>query len=325
MTARAFITGDQRPGRQLPRRAAARRGRRGARPRRTPSERRPDAARASSSTAATSPTSTGYAACSVDVAPDEVYNLAALSSVARSWEEPDLTAARHGLAAVALLESARPRRRRAGRPVRFVQASSAEIFGEPGAHPAGRGDAAAPDQPVRRRQGLRPPHGRRLPPPRPARRQRDPLQPRVPRRPRAFVTRKITATVAAIARVGPTRSLGNLDARRDWGWAPDYVDAMVRAARADVPRLRDRHRGGPLGPRLRRRRLRPRRHRRLGAASSASTPPSCDRPDPTELAGDASLAEGALGWAPTVGFDEIVGRMVDADLARLEAEPARDA
>ena len=58
-----------------------------------------------------------------------------------------------------------------------------------------------------------------------------------PRRPTAFVTRKITATVAAIARGRADQlPLGNLDARRDWGWAPDYVDAMVRAARADLAR-----------------------------------------------------------------------------------------
>ena len=57
-----------------------------------------------------------------------------------------------------------------------------------------------------------------------------------PRRRDRFVTRKITSTVAAIARGDADRlTLGNMDARRDWGWAPDYVDAMVRAARADAP------------------------------------------------------------------------------------------
>ena len=86
----------------------------------------------------------------------------------------------------------RPRRRRAdgvgpqaqeqhGRPVRFVQASSAEIFGEPPTSPQDESTADPAGQPVRRREGLRPPHGRRPPPPRPARRQRDPLQPRVAR------------------------------------------------------------------------------------------------------------------------------------------------
>ena len=63
----------------------------------------------------------------LDLAPDEVYNLAAISSVAQSWDEPDLTAHVNGFAAVALMESAR----QVGEHVRFVQASSAEIFGEP--------------------------------------------------------------------------------------------------------------------------------------------------------------------------------------------------
>jgi len=67
----------------------------------------------------------------VDLAPDEVYNLAALSSVARSWSEPDLTARVNGMAATALMESALQVQEKTGRAVRLVQASSAEIFGEP--------------------------------------------------------------------------------------------------------------------------------------------------------------------------------------------------
>ena len=77
----------------------------------------------------------------LDLAPDEIYNLAALSSVAQSWEQPDLTAQLNGAAAAALMESAWQVQQRSGRPVRFVQASSAEIFGEPDRSPAGRGDA----------------------------------------------------------------------------------------------------------------------------------------------------------------------------------------
>src|SRR6185503_14175560 len=58
-----------------------------------------------------------------------------------------------------------------------------------------------------------------------------------PRRPEQFVSRKITAAVAAIsAGTASSVTLGNLAAARDWGWAPDFVDAMVRAARAEVPR-----------------------------------------------------------------------------------------
>src|SRR3954447_5991743 len=81
----------------------------------------------------------------VDLAPDEVYNLAAVSSVARSWEEPELTARVNGTAAAALLESAFVAQEKHGRPVRFVQASSAEIFGEPGHSPQ---DESTPVRPV---------------------------------------------------------------------------------------------------------------------------------------------------------------------------------
>ena len=81
----------------------------------------------------------------VDLAPDEVYNLAALSSVARSWSEPDLTARVNGMAATALMESAWQVQEKTGRVVRLVQASSAEIFGEPATSPQ---DESTPLRPV---------------------------------------------------------------------------------------------------------------------------------------------------------------------------------
>lgn len=253
----------------------------------------------------------------VELAPHEVYNLAALSSVARSWDEPDLTARVNGLAAAGLLESALQTQDKLGRPVRLVQASSAEIFGQPDRCPQ---DERTPLRPVN-------PYGA-------AKayahlmvdvyRHRDLYAVSAilynhesPRRPREFVTRKITSTVAAIAHGRADRlALGNLDARRDWGWAPDYVDAMVRAARANVARdyvvatgvshsVRDFVAAA---------------FTRAGISDwepLVSVDPAFVRPaDPTELVGDASLAHATLGWSPTVGFDEIVGRMVDADLAQ---------
>ena len=252
----------------------------------------------------------------LDLAPDEVYNLAAISSVARSWDQPDLTALVNGTAAVALMESALQLQDKRGLQVRFVQASSAEIFGQPDVTPQ---DEATPVRPVN-------PYGA-------AKayahlsadvyRRRDLhavsailYNHESPRRPATFVTRKITSTVAAIATGRAGRlTLGNLDARRDWGWAPDYVDALVRAARAEVPddfviatsvshSVRDfteaafRHAGIDDWERL------------------VDADPALVRPvDPTELVGDASRARQQLGWAPTVGFEELVGRMVDADLA----------
>jgi GDPmannose 4,6-dehydratase len=136
-----------------------------------------------------------------------------------------------------------------------------------------------------------------------------------PRRPRHFVTRKITSTVAAIARGEADRLvLGNLDARRDWGWAPDYVDAMVRAARADRPA--DYVVATGEGHTVR---------DFVAAAFAAAgiddwaglveVDPAFVRPaDATDLTGDATRARRELGWAPTVGFTELVARMVEADL-----------
>ncbi len=256
----------------------------------------------------------------LDVAPDEIYNLAALSSVAQSWQQPDLTAQLNGAAAVALMESARQVQERSGRTVRFVQASSAEIFGEPDRTPQDEATAVRPLNPygaakafahlnahVYRQRGL---HATSV----------ILYNHESPRRPRQFVTRKITAAAAEIATGrAETLRLGNLAARRDWGWAPDYVDAMVRAARADEPAdfviatgvshsVRDFVAAA---------------FARAGVSDweqRVEVDESLVRPaDATELVGDASRARAVLGWEPTVTFEELVGRMVDADLAVLDA------
>lgn len=255
----------------------------------------------------------------LDLAPDEVYNLAALSSVAQSWDQPGLTARLNGTAAVALMEAAWQSQERTGRTVRFVQASSAEIFGEPDRSPQDEATAVRPINPygaakafahlsahVYRQRGL---HAASV----------ILYNHESPRRPRQFVTRKITAAVAEIARgEADTLTLGNLDARRDWGWAPDYVDAMVRAARAGEPddfvvatgvshSVRDFVAAA---------------FDRAGVtdwSDRLSVDESLVRPaDATELVGDSTRAREVLGWEPTVAFEEIVGRMVDADL-----DPAR--
>ena len=252
----------------------------------------------------------------LDLAPDEVYNLAAVSSVAQSWAEPDLTARVNGMAAAALLESALQAQEKAGRAVRFVQASSAEIFGQPAVSPQDESTPIAPLNPY----GAAKAYAHLMVD---VYRHRDLhavsailYNHESPRRPQQFVTRKITAGVAAIARGrAGTLTLGNLDARRDWGWAPDYVDAMIRAARADAPA--DYVVATGVGHSV----------RDFVAAAFArvgiidweplvTTDPALVRPtDPASLVGDASRARTTLGWSPTVGFDEVVGRMVDADLA----------
>ena len=249
----------------------------------------------------------------LDLAPDEVYNLAALSSVARSWEEPEAAARINSAGALGLLDAVATM---SARDVRFVQASSAEIFGEPDRSPQDESTPVAPVNPygaakaevhaavgVRRHAGL---HATSL----------ILYNHESPRRPARFVTRKITSTVAAIARGDADELvLGNLDARRDWGWAPDFVDAMIRAARADAPddyviATGESHSVRDFVAAA---------FARAGVTdweSLVSTDPAFVRPvDATELVGDASKAHRRLGWSPTVTFEEIVGRMVDADLA----------
>jgi GDPmannose 4,6-dehydratase len=253
----------------------------------------------------------------LDLGPDEVYNLAAVSSVARSWEEPDLTARVNGTAAAGLLESALRVQDRTGRPVRFVQASSAEIFGQPDRTPQDEDTPIRPVNPygaakafahlmvdVYRRRDL---HAVSL----------VLYNHESPRRPPQFVTRKITAGVAAIASGAADRlTLGNLAATRDWGWAPDFVEAMVLAARADVPRdyvvaTGESHSVEEFVAAA---------FRRVEIddwASYVEVDPALLRPaDATALAGDSTRIRADLGWKPTIGFDEIVARMVEADLAR---------
>ncbi|WP_182524710.1 GDP-mannose 4,6-dehydratase [Nocardioides dongkuii] len=252
----------------------------------------------------------------LDLDPHEVYNLAAVSSVARSWEEPDLTSRVNGLAAAALLESAFQVQERHGHAVRFVQASSAEIFGEPTVSPQDETTPIRPINPygaakayahlmvgVYRQRGVHAVSAILY-------------NHESPRRPPHFVTRKITAGVAAILRgETDTITLGNLDARRDWGWAPDYVDAMVRAARA--PRAADYVVATGEGRTVR---------DFVTAAfdyagvtqweQHIKVDPALVRPaDVTDLTGDSSKARAELGWAPTLSFEDVVSRMVEGDRA----------
>jgi GDPmannose 4,6-dehydratase len=246
--------------------------------------------------------------------PDEVYNLAGVSSVAFSWEQPVLTADVTALGAARLLDEARLLQERRGRAVRFVQASSAEIFGAA----SGAQDESTPLAPTS-------PYGA-------AKAYAHQLcglyrsvgvfavsmvlfNHESPRRPPTFVTRKITQTVARIASGEESELvLGNLDARRDWGWAPDYVDAMVRAARAAaaddyVVATGEAHSVREFALAA---------FARVGIEDGESrirVDPSLVRPgDPPVLVGDAARARAVLGWQPTVSFEELVGRMVDADL-----------
>jgi len=133
-------------------------------------------------------------------------------------------------------------------------------------------------------------------------------------RPETFVTRKITAGAARIARDGGTLEMGNLDAVRDWGWAPDYVDAMIRANRhpeADdyIIATGQTHSVEEFVA--------------TAFACAGITDwqehvvinPTFVRPvDPAAQVGDATKAREVLSWQPTVPFTEIVSRMVKHDV-----------
>lgn len=258
----------------------------------------------------------GLRALVLRLAPDEVYNLGGISSVARSWAEPEATAELSGLAPLALLDAALAVQDASGRAVRVVQASSAEIFGHPDRVPQDESTPVAPRNPygaakafahhlaaVYRERGL---HVASC----------VLFNHESPRRPESFVTRKITRGAARIARGLDDRLvLGNLAARRDWGWAPDYVDAMVRAARHDGAGDWVVATG--------------RAHAVEDFVRAAFARAGIDdweryvhvdtgllRPgDAPELVGDPGRAERELGWTRTHDFEALVGAMVDHDLA----------
>jgi len=258
-----------------------------------------------------------------EIAPDAVVNLAALSSVGASWQKPLVTAELNGLAVAGLIDGANELQKRRGAPVTFVQASSAEIFGDAPVSPQTESTPIAPVNPygaskayghllvgVYRRVGLRASsvilynH-------------------ESPRRPEQFVTRKITAGVARIkAGLQDKLVLGDLSVKRDWGWAPDYADAIARVTCGDQPGDYIVATGASHTI-----------EEFVAAAFAAvdiedwhpyvETDAAFVRPaDAAELRGDASHIRQVYGWEPSVGFDELVSRMVEADLASVHAQPA---
>jgi len=251
--------------------------------------------------------------------PHEVYNLAAQSFVPTSWNQPVLTAEFTALGVTKMLEALRHTTPKA----RFYQASSSEMFGRVRETPQTESTPFYPRSPYgvakayghfitvnyRESYGLFALSGILF-------------NHESPRRGLEFVTRKITHGVAKI-RLGLTNELrlGNLDARRDWGFAGDYVDAMWRMLQQDDPddyviASKETHTVRELCELAFSR-------ADLDWKKYVVVDPALMRPAEVDvLTGDPSKATKKLGWEPKVGFRQLVEMMVDADFERLRCSSA---
>ncbi|MED5812390.1 GDP-mannose 4,6-dehydratase [Mycolicibacterium sp. 050232] len=248
------------------------------------------------------------------IEPDEVYNLAAQSHVRVSFDEPEHTGDTTGIGSARLLEAVRISKV----PCRFYQASSSEMFGG-SPPPQNEQTSFYPRSPYgaakvysywmtrnyREAYGMFTVNGILF-------------NHESPRRGETFVTRKITRAAARIkAGLDEHLYLGNLDAIRDWGYAPEYVEGMWRTLQVDEPEdyvlatgdrytVRDflvaafEHAG-----------LDWERHVRFDERYLRPT-------EVDALVGDASRADRLLGWRPTVRTPQLAQIMVDADIAQLE-------
>lgn len=247
-------------------------------------------------------------------APTLIVSLGGISSVAESWRAPARTGQVSGAAVAALIEGAWRVEERVGAAPRLVQASSSEIFGDAPESPQTEATPIAPVTPY----GAAKAYAHRMVQLARARGMHASnailYNHESPARPLSFVTRKITHGVARIAAgLDEGLALGNLDARRDWGWAPDYVDAMLRMARAETP-------GDWIVATGEARSVR----EFVGAAFAAAGIDDWQRlvtiderfvrpADVATMVGDPRRLRSELGWSPTVGFDAIVAAMVHED------------
>jgi GDPmannose 4,6-dehydratase len=251
-----------------------------------------------------------------ELQPDEVYHLAAQSHVRVSFEEPEFTGATTGLGSLRLLEAVR----QLSVQPRFYQASSSEMFGsspppqneDTPFHPRSPYGAAKlfgywSARNYREAYGLYVVNGILF-------------NHESPRRGETFVTRKITRAAARIkAGLDENLWLGNIDAVRDWGYAPEYVEGMWRMLQQDEPR--DYVLATGLGHTVREFLAAAFDHVGLDWQECVRFDPSYERPAEVEsMIGDPSRARELLGWKPTVLMPELVKIMVDADMRELESE-----
>ncbi|WP_423917972.1 GDP-mannose 4,6-dehydratase [Frigoribacterium sp. 2-23] len=261
----------------------------------------------------------GVARAVRDERPDTIVNLAGLSSVAASWQQPVETASINGLAVANLLATV-SQLKDDGHPCQFIQASSAEIFGAAVDAIQSEASPLAPMNPY----GASKAYGHVLVGAYRATGVRAVsailYNHESPRRPSAFVTRKITQGAVEIA-LGRQEylALGNLDAARDWGWAPDVAEALVLMVEA-------RSSEDFVVATGRAHTVREFAEAALTAAglSDVSTllrvDPRFQRPsDAPTLVGDSTRLRDTLGWKPTVTFEQIVEAMVAEDFRLARA------
>jgi GDPmannose 4,6-dehydratase len=252
-----------------------------------------------------------------DAQPTEVYNLGAISFVAYSWENAKLTSDVTGMGVLNMLEATRLYAGKDAASVRFYQASSSEMFGKVQDVPQRESTLLWPRSPYgvakvfghymtinyRESYGMHASSGILF-------------NHESPRRGPEFVTRKVTQAVARISLgLQESVSLGNLDAKRDWGFAGDYVEAMWRMLQQDeaddyVIATGETHSI---------RELLDVAFRHVGIddwADKVHQDPRFFRPAEVDLLiGDPTKAKEKLGWELKVGFEELVRMMVESDLA----------
>ncbi|HLK62882.1 MAG TPA: GDP-mannose 4,6-dehydratase [Bryobacteraceae bacterium] len=250
-----------------------------------------------------------------EIEPDEVYNLAAMSHVRVSFEVPESTADITALGALRILDAAW----RAAPRCRYYQASSSEMFG-----------AAPPPQSENTRFHPRSPYAcAKLFAHTVTVNYREAYQVHAssgilfnhesPRRGETFVTRKVTRAVARIKRgLQDKLFLGNLNARRDWGYAPDYVEAMWLMLQQDEPD--DYVIGTGEAHSVREFVEKAFAHVGLDWRDYVAIDPRYERPAEVDyLLADCTKARRQLGWEPKVNFEQLVRLMVDADLAECDS------